>query len=130
MENMNFKGSVPTQVGDISAQLQVLSFIEDGVIILYAPALDLVGSGYDINQAKASFWETVSEFLRYTTQKKTLIKELKRLGWQVKGGKKRPKISAPAFSHLYESNEEFQDIITNRNYSSSQEVVHLPSVYS
>jgi hypothetical protein len=78
---MDFKASVPIQGGDVSAQLQVLSFIEDGVTILYAPARDLAGSGYDLNQAKASFWETVSEFLRYTTQKKTFVKELKRLGW-------------------------------------------------
>ena len=79
---MDFKDSVPIQGGDVYAQLQILSFIEDGVTILYAPALDLAGTGYDLNQAKASLWEAVSEFFRYTTQKKTLVKELNRLGWQ------------------------------------------------
>lgn len=96
---------------------------------MYAPALDIVGSGYDSNQAKASFWETVSEFFRYTTQKKTLAKELKRLGWKVRGGKKKMKITAPDFADLYESNEELQDIITNKNYSSHKEVLELPNVF-
>ena len=89
MENIGFKGSVATPIGHLAVQLQILSFEEDGVTIMYAPALDLSGSGYDSNQAKASFWETVSEFFIYTVQKKTLAKELKRMGWKVKGGEEK-----------------------------------------
>ncbi|MBS1686960.1 MAG: hypothetical protein JSS76_19640 [Bacteroidetes bacterium] len=129
MENFNFQGSLPVSDGHLTAQLSVFSFIEDGVVLMYAPALDIVGSGYDSNQAKASFWETVSEFFRYTTQKKTLAKELKRLGWQIKGGKKKMKITAPDFADLYQTNEELQDIITNKNYSSHKEVLELPNVF-
>ena len=69
--------------GNVETGLSLISFEEDGVTILYSPALDLSGSGYSLVEAKASFWEAMSEFFRYTVNKKTLAAELKRLGWNI-----------------------------------------------
>jgi hypothetical protein len=90
MAKLNFKASVPVPGGAIETGLSLLSFKEDNVVIIYSPELDLAGSGNYLNQAKASFWETVSEFFRYTANKGTLMSELQRLGWKVGGTKKKP----------------------------------------
>lgn len=88
MAKLNIKAKVNVPNGNVETGLSLVSFIEDGVTIIYSPALDLSGSGYDLNEAKASFWEALTEFFRYTVNKKTLLPELKRLGWSVKGGKR------------------------------------------
>ena len=83
MTKLNFKGSLPIEDQHIETGLSLLQFMESNVIIIYSPALDLSGSGYDLNEAKASFWETLSEFMRYGVKKGALLAELKRLGWNV-----------------------------------------------
>jgi hypothetical protein len=111
--------------GTIETQLQLFSFVEDGVTIIYSPALDLNGSGYDLNQAKSSFWETLTEFFRYTTIKKTLVPELKRLGWTVKGTKK---VTAPDLAQMMRTNLEFKDILENKEYRKFHETVQIPQL--
>jgi hypothetical protein len=126
MSTMKFSGKIPIVNGQVKTNLQLLTFEEDGVLILYAPALDVLGSGYDFTQAKASFYETLSEFFRYTTNKKTLISELKRLGWSMKGKSTHLSIHAPDFNKMYKSNEQLQDIIDNKSYHSFREDVEIP----
>ena len=72
MSKLNFKGSLTIEGQYIETGLSLLQFVEDGVFIIYSAELDLTGSGYDINEAKASFWETLSEFIRYGVKKGTL----------------------------------------------------------
>jgi hypothetical protein len=128
MSKINFKASLPITGGAIETGLSLLSFKEDKVFIIYSPELDLAGSGYNLIQAKASFWETVSEFFRYTTSKGTLVAELRRLGWTVSGTKKKPKVSTPPdFDQMLRANEEFKDILYNKEYSKFTETVQIPA---
>lgn len=126
MAKLGLKAKLSVEKGEVEAGLQLIAFEEDGVTILYSPALDLSGSGYSLNEAKASFWETLSEFFRYTTNKKTLSVELKRLGWNVKGSKLNRKVIAPDFSTLLKQNKEFEEIVTNREFRKFNETVQIP----
>lgn len=127
MAKLNIKANVNVPNGNVETGLSLVSFVEDGVTIIYSPALDLSGSGYDLNEAKASFWEALTEFFRYTVNKKTLLPELKRLGWRVKGGKKGRKITAPDNSSLLKSNKEFEDIFNNKEFRTFNETVQIPA---
>lgn len=128
MAKLKVKASFKDKNNNIETGLSVISFIEDGVVIIYSPALDLSGYGNDFNEAKASFWETLQEFFRYTTNKNTLIKELTRLGWNIKGTKGNRKITAPAFSELLKSNKEFEDIVENREFKKFTEKFQIPEL--
>jgi hypothetical protein len=126
MSKLNFKGKLTVDDQYIETGLSLLQFVEDNVVIIYSAELDLTGSGYDVNEAKASFWETLSEFIRYGVKKGTLSAELKRLGWKIKGNKKNRKIISPDFNEVFNSNEEFKDIILNKDYRKFTEKVHIP----
>ena len=127
MGKFGFTGSVPVKDGVIETGLRLFSFVEDGVTIVYSPELDLNGSGYGLNEAKASFYEALSEFCRYGVAKGTFFNELKRLGWKVSGGKKHRKITTPAFNSMLNTNEDFQDIIHNKDYTKFTERMQIPA---
>ncbi len=63
--------------------LSLVEFKEEDFTIIYSPALDLGGYGYNKIEAKKSFEEALSEFFRYTNNKNTLNKVLENLGWPV-----------------------------------------------
>lgn len=126
MANLNIKASVKVPGASIETGLSIIAFEEDGVTIFYSPALDLNGSGYSLNEAKASFWETLNEFLRYSFAKGTLWKELERLGWRVKGKKTNRKLKAPDFADLLKSNKEFEQIVTNKEFRKFNETIQIP----
>ncbi len=62
--------------------LSLLAYLDEGLHVIFSPALDLFGYGNTEKEARASFDETLEEFLRYTTNKGTLQAELLRLGWK------------------------------------------------
>jgi hypothetical protein len=126
MAKLTFKGSYKKGPENFETQLSLIAFEEDGVTIIYSPALDLSGSGYDLNQAKASFWETLSEFLRYASNKKTLAPELKRLVWNIRKGKISKKITAPDFASMMKNNKEFEDIVSNKDFRKFDETIEIP----
>ncbi len=126
MANLNIKAAMIMSGKYIETGLPLIAFEEDGVTIVYSPALDLNGSGYDLNQAKASFWESLTEFLRYTVGKGTLMKELERLGWKIKGKKNDRRVKAPDFSDLLKSNKEFEQIVTNKEFRKFNETIQIP----
>lgn len=84
MKNLNFSGQFANDSTNLSLTVNLFQFREKGNVIIYSPAFDLSGYGKSIAEAKESFEVTIGEFLNYTIHKRTLIKELKRLGWKVK----------------------------------------------
>ena len=78
-----FKGKYDDEQNKIKVNLNVISFKENDVCFVYSPALDITGYGNTVDEAKDSFNITLQEFLRYTSNKNTLVNELKRLGWKV-----------------------------------------------
>ena len=126
MSNLNIKGTYKTGKKKVDADISLISFTEDGAVIIYAPALDLSACGTDIQDAKNSFTIALEEFFRYTVNKNTLLGELQKLGWKIKGGKKHPKLSAPDFSTLLNENKTFEDIVENKEFQKFTERVRIP----
>jgi len=54
---------------------------EEGVFVIHSPALDLYAYGKNQKQAFIAFEETLSLYIDYVMNEKTLEKDLKRLGW-------------------------------------------------
>lgn len=73
IEDSNWKASI---------RLTLLLWEEGEVSFAYAPQLDLTGYGLNEVEAKESFNYQLEEFLKYTIENNTLLKELKRLGFR------------------------------------------------
>jgi hypothetical protein len=126
MKSLNVESKFSNEKGSINVKVAVISFKEDNTHIIYCPALDLSGSGNTESEAKESFAITVSEYLNYTTHKRTLWTDLKKLGWTIKKNKKKP-ATPPPMSELLESNEEFNRIFDNFPYKKFDTGVSLPA---
>ncbi|MBD3749937.1 MAG: hypothetical protein IE931_10605 [Sphingobacteriales bacterium] len=105
--------------------LSLIEFEEDNVTIIYSPALDLSGYGYNEDEARKSFSEALKEFLRYTNNKNTLYQVLENLGWLVNGSKKKPRFNPPKDSELIAKNPVYNDIVNNKSYKVSREEVEF-----
>jgi len=126
MKSLNVDSKFSNEKGSINVKVAVISFKEDNTHIIYCPALDLSGSGNTESEAKESFAITVSEYFNYTTHKRTLWTDLKKLGWTIKKNKKKP-ATPPPMSELLESNEEFNRIFDNFPYKKFDTGVSLPA---
>ena len=73
---LGIKGNFHNRRSQIKFNLPIIKFQEEKVYFFYTPALDLTGYGKTEKEAKASFEETLSQFLDYTTNKKTLSAEI------------------------------------------------------
>ena len=99
MQNINFTDELKSGKNGIIVKLSVYIFKEDNAYISYCPSLDLSGCGNDIKEAKDSMKETLLLYLDYTISKNTLLRDLRKHGWNVRGIKQR-KIKAPKFDDL------------------------------
>lgn len=125
MSNLHLKADLGFENDKYQVGLSLVEFQEDNVIIIYSPALELSGYGYDYSEAKNSFFEALHEFFRYTNNKNTLNEVLKNLGWNIKGSKKKPKFDPPKDSELVISNPIFNEIVNNKNYKVSREDIEF-----
>lgn len=124
MQNINFTDELKSGKNGIIVKLSVYIFKEDNAYISYCPSLDLSGCGNDIKEAKDSMKETLLLYLDYTISKNTLLRDLRKHGWNVRGIKQR-KIKAPKFDDLLH-NEEFLDILENKEYQKFDTPVEIP----
>jgi len=110
----------------IDVNLQVLIFTEDKNQIVYCPALNLTGYGETESKAEESFKVVLTEYLTYTTNKKTLAEDLKNMGWTIKKNLKKP-ATPPAMSDLLQHNEDFKNIFDNYDYKKVNTSVSMPA---
>lgn len=96
-------------------RLSLVEFKEDNNIIIYSPALDLNGYGKTEEEAIKSFTVTLSEFVKYTSNKKTIDQVLISLGWKKRKAKDTFFIP-PKNTDLISTNKEYSDIINNKEY--------------
>lgn len=127
METHSFKAAYETGMAKISVMLGVYLFKEDNVFITYCPALDLSGYGYDEREAKLSFAEVMRQYLDYCLHKHTLVKDLQRLGWNIKSMKQR-KIKSPDVITLLKRNPAFKDIMEHKDYAKYTEQLTIPEL--
>lgn len=107
----------------VTVQLSILAWEQDNVYFLYSPALDLTGYGTNLTEAKKSFETTLQEFVQYTLNKKTVYKELERLGWTVNERKKR--FHPPTTEQLLEDNETFRELQSRPGVRTTSRILEL-----
>ncbi|MBM3437476.1 MAG: hypothetical protein FJY07_14815, partial [Bacteroidetes bacterium] len=83
----------------IEVSLPLIIFEEEGNQVVFCPALDLSAAGIDEQDALNAFQTTLGEYLLYTTNKKTLMADLRAHGWTVKKSVRKPMIP-PDMSYL------------------------------
>ena len=120
------KQQVKATFGNAEIRLALYSYIDEGVHVVYAPALDMFGYGEAEHVALQSFETTLNEYLAYVTQHKTLEKDLEKYGWTLNTQKGLYK--APALHELLLRDETFYEIVNNRSYRKFDRTVHLPAV--
>ena len=123
MNNINFRAELSNEQSTIKTGLSLIHFEEENVHFVYCPALDITGYGYDKNEAKGSFTQSLKMYFEYTTDKKTLFKDLEAHGWVVKN---KRKIKAPDFNFLFEHNEQLKKIVNEKAFSKYDELIQLP----
>ncbi len=116
MSDFNFSGQFKSEDYEVKLHISVLSFKDCGVNVIYAPALDVYGTGNNLDEAKQSFEVSVSEFFKYTLNQNTLKTELKRLGWKINGSNKNLKIAQPNLADMLNRNGELKEIMENNSY--------------
>ena len=112
--------------GGIRIKLPLIIFEEGGATICYCPALDLSGYGYDEKEALESYEYVTEEYFNHTIEKKTLEKDLKRLGWQVKNTHHKH-IIPPPVTKLLESNSNFKRVFEKFDYKKLSTNVNFPA---
>jgi hypothetical protein len=111
--------------GNKSVKLSVSIFLweEDAIHYVYSPALDLTGYGESVAEAKESFEVVLDEFVVYTNNKKTIFKELEKLGWAV--NKRKKKVISPDFEELLTDNKHFNDLYKTKHLTRESSNVNL-----
>ena len=84
-----FTGQFTTGGSTVRAKLEMYMFQEDGVYIVYCPALDLSAYGQNEEEARKAFEQTFEMHFTYCINKKSLYEDLKKHGWTIKGKKQK-----------------------------------------
>ncbi|GAA4013741.1 hypothetical protein GCM10022408_28570 [Hymenobacter fastidiosus] len=127
MAKLKYRGTVKSPDGKVmEVGLSLLSYREEELHVIFSPALDMFGYGHSDKEARASFDETLQEFLRYTRNKGSLQDELLRLGWKLAGRATSRTYKAPEFSRLLRQNDQLQDIVNHKDFRKYDRKVELP----
>ncbi len=128
MQNVNFSGQFNNSTASVDIKIGLFEFVEEGTTIIYSPAFDLSGYGKSAEEARNSFEITIDEFFKYTINKKTFFKELKRLGWKIddKNFKKNSNIKSPELANLISKNDYLADILNEKQFKKFDHTVAVP----
>ncbi|MEQ9297020.1 MAG: hypothetical protein RIF33_00580 [Cyclobacteriaceae bacterium] len=120
----SFNAQDGTQLG---VSVPVILFEDEGLHFMMCPPLDITGYGDTPEEAEASYKIMMDEFLDYTLKKKTLIKELTRLGWKVKKNNLKKPVQPPTITEVAKHNQEVNRIINEINYQKVTRQVAIPA---
>lgn len=111
--------------GNKNVELSVSIFLweEESMFYVYSPALDLTGYGVSKDEARESFETVLHEFIVYTHNKKTIFKELEKLGWAV--NKKRRRVVSPDFEDMLSDNDHFNRLYKSKDLERDSSNVNL-----
>lgn len=107
MSNESF---IKVRKGNVEAKLDVFIYENDGFMVAYAPALDLMGYGKTVDDAKASFEVVVEDFFETTIKLKTLAKYLQEHGWTKES--RKVEFISPLALNILEANKQLQEIFS------------------
>jgi len=109
----------------VSVKLSLFTFIDNNVHVVYSPALDLYGYGNDEYEAKDSFEVSLREYVKYTSNKKTVEQDLKKYGWKV--DKRHKTLSSPDLTTMLGNNESFREMVDTRAFKKYDLNVEIPA---
>jgi len=109
----------------VDVPLALLSYVEEGVHVIYSPALDLYGYGNDELEARAGFATTLEEYLSFTAEENSLSADLSRLGWVV--NPQSHSVTMPAWTSLLDKNPYLNDVIMNRPFKKFDQPTRFPA---
>ena len=109
---------------NILIKVPLIQFEQDGIQIVYCPALDIQGYGNNDKEARDSFVIVLEEFLTYTLHKKTFFSEMKKMGWKIKS-KHKPMLP-PNLCDSLKNNENFQQIFNQHNFQKFDTEIPMP----
>lgn len=110
----------------IKFDLDLYMFREEHVVISYCPALDLSSYGNTKKEAIDNFIEMFKMYLEHCSENGTLIKDLKKHGWNIKSQKQR-NIKSPSTLEMLQKNKILQDIVNNREYEKKNNTIEVPA---
>jgi len=97
---------------------------EDGVFLAYCPSLNLIGCGDTELEAKASFDIVFEEYINYTTENNTLIEDLSKMGWEIKGNNK--KIVPPDIFKSLQKDKDFSRVFNKCDFKKQNISLAIP----
>jgi len=124
-----FKGELNKQSGNVKVKILLFHFQDENKIhFIYSPHLDLTGYGNNLSDAKKSFEIVLDDFFDYTLKKKTVAKVLTKLGWNVKGSRKKPeKVIAPSITTVIKENDFVSEIFDKYPVHTFHKQVGIPA---
>lgn len=106
----------------IEVNVDLIEYLEDDIFFVFSPALDLIGYGKTHSEARQS-WETVlEEYVSYTMNKNTLVKDLESRGWSVKGNR----VESPSLTWMLKNNADLSNVYNKYDFSKRRHPVSLP----
>lgn len=108
----------------IRVRLDVFSYKEDGVQMMYAPALDLCGYGTTVEEAKNSFEVVVSEYLRFGLENGTLERDLRAHGWTPSS--EMQEFESPDILSIVRKNKQLQNVMRKEDYRKVSRRISVP----
>ena len=126
MERKIIKGGWAGNYSVVEIEVPVILFSdENNIHYALIPSLDVLGYGKSQNEAKDSLHIVLNDYFEYTTRNNTLLKDLKKHGWNIK--RKKKEIEPPSFVETLQNNEEAKQIISTRDYEKRSESIRIPA---
>jgi hypothetical protein len=122
----SIKAKFKSRRGAVEANLPVLFFQENGTSIVHCPALDLSGYGNTDDEARRSFEIVLEEFFDYTLKKSTLLRVLRKLGWEAHGKRSRRRVTAPTLEELMNRDPELNSLLATTPVRIQNRPVYMP----
>jgi hypothetical protein len=77
-----FFDTIKMKNNQLTLNLTLIGYIDEGNFILFSPALDLYAYGENEDDAFKAFDETISLYLDHVKEENSLDEDLKKLGWK------------------------------------------------
>lgn len=111
----------------IKCNLPLIIFEEEDSVITYCPALDISGYGATEEEAKKSFEVTLTEYFKYTVNKKTLAEDLKKNGWIIKKNLRKEPVP-PTMEQMLQNNDDFSRIFNTYDFQKRNTTIDIPEL--
>jgi hypothetical protein len=114
------------ETGQLTVNISLITFKEDGFFFIYSPALHVYGFDKNKKAALKSFDKQLSIFLTYTSNNNILVESLIKMGWKNIGAIKKPKMIMPELDELLEIDPEFRKIHSTKECRIKIKEIQLP----